>query len=203
MGIVQDSIGLRWERILQERYPALESTSGDKNVPDFYHPSGFWIEAKAGNVLWGGRIKEYQLDQIKDFQEPVVYAFGMHNLHDAIKRLNQRTERGRQNYLERNMGIVETYFISSEIMKMVFRMEKRTSKKGLVYCMVKPSLMRNIILDRGFSRFGSRIESSEEYYGFSRDDYLVDIQDNIGYVLHAEKEKKAIGLLLGNSLNPY
>ncbi|MBS3079090.1 hypothetical protein J4218_03140 [Candidatus Pacearchaeota archaeon] len=195
MGVVQNSIGLRWERILQERYPVLQSTAGDENVPDFYHPSGFWIEAKAGNVLWGGRIKEYQLAQIKGFQEPVVYAFGMHNLHDAIRRLNQRTELGRQRYLEKHMDIVETYFISSRIMHQVFNMEKRTSKKGLVYCMVKPSLIRNIILDRSFTRMGESIQSAEEYYGFNRGEYSIGMNNGVGYVLYADSERKVISLV--------
>lgn len=199
MSLIQTSIGLRWERILHERYPALQSTVGDENVPDFYHPSGFWIEAKAGNVLWGGRIKEYQLDQISEFERPVVYAFGMHNLNDAMRRVRQKTERGRQRYLERHMDIVETYFISSRIMERVFRMETRTSKKGITYCMVKPSLLRNIILDREFSRMGESIQSSEDFYGFRREEYSIGIDNGVGHVLHGEREKEARDFLLGKN----
>ncbi len=138
MGTIQNSIGLRWEKVLHENYPDLLSTVGDRNVPDFYHPLGFWIEAKAGNIGWGGRIKQYQLDQIADFKEPVIYAFGMHDLDDTLERVKQKTERGKQKYLEKNMSFVETYFISSQIVKQILEKETGVSERGKIYCMVKP-----------------------------------------------------------------
>ena len=145
MSNVQKAIGQRWEDILQEKYPELISTAGDVRVPDFYHPSGFWIEAKSGKIEWGCRIKKYQLDQIADLKDPIVYAFGMHNLEQANKKVNQKTDLGRKRYLERNMAILETYFISGNIVNEIFEKDQKSSEKGLVYCMVKPCSLRNIM----------------------------------------------------------
>jgi hypothetical protein len=198
VGIVQNSIGFRWEKILHDKFPDLMYTSGDNNVPDFYHPSGFWVEAKAGNIRWGGRIKQYQLDQIRDFNKPVVYAFGMHNFDNAIKRLGQKTERGRQNYLKKNMSISETYFISSDIIRGILDHDSKVSEKGMRYCMVKPSALRNVILDRPFKRQGVRIESSAEYYGFNRDNYYIYMSSGRGCILHKDIESQIIDFLRQN-----
>ena len=197
MGLVQNSIGLRWETVLNERYPELESTSGDLNVPDFHHPSGFWVEAKAGNRLWGGRVKEFQFEQESELDEPVVYAFGMHNLDEATRRLKQKTERGRQRFLEQNMAFVETYFVSGEIVKKLFEREKRVSAKmGLVYCMVKPSTLRNILLDRAFHRFGKQITSSSNYYEFNRAKYRIGFDGKVGYILDKRTDGSVARVLL-------
>jgi hypothetical protein len=208
MGVVQSSIGLRWENILQEEYKDSRSTAGDDRVPDFHHPSGFWIEAKVGNVGWGCRLKQYQLDQIGNLKEPVVYGLGMHNFDKARKRLKQKTEWGRQRNLERNMEIVEAYFVSGEIVKKFFEKEVKVSGRGqlcwqwkvgnkwitnfdpgsMKYCMVKSSALRNIIFDRPFRRMDKRIKSSAEYYNFNRDDFIIDVEDGFGYILHTKRE---------------
>jgi hypothetical protein len=198
MGVIQNSIGLRWEIVLNERYPDLISTSGDERVPDFYHPSGFWVEAKAGNIAWGGRIKQYQLNQVSDFKDPVVYAFGMHNFDNAMARLRQMTERGRQACLQREMDFVETYFISGEIVRGILERDTKVSEKGMKYCMVKPSTLRNVIFDRVFRRDGVQMQSSADYYGFSREDYIIDMEEGVGYVLHSEKEGEVFDFLKRN-----
>ncbi len=200
MGFVQDSIGLKWERELELRYPSLERKS-DNNVPDFYHQAGFWVEAKAGNKLWGGRVKDYQFEQEAILFEPVIYAFGMHDLDDATGLVVQTTEDDRQRFLDRNLNFVEIYLISGVIVHKINEREKRVSKKaGEVYCMVKPSLLRNILLDRNFTRFGQRINSSAKYYGFRRRDYEIGINvgknSNVSFMLHKTWEKSAIDELL-------
>ena len=199
MSIAQDSIGLRWENILQERYPSLISTRHEDNVPDFYHPSGFWIEAKAGNVRWGGRLKWKQLAQVKDFSDPTVYAFGMHNFNDAEARLTQKNEGWRQRCLEKNMDIVENYFISSEVVRGILEADTKVSGNGMRYCMVKPCTLRNIIFDRTFSRDNKRIESSADYYGFERGDYYIDMEEGVGYVLNLGREEKVIDFFRQNT----
>lgn len=39
------------------------------------------------------------------------------------------------------------------------------------YCMVKPSVLRNIVLDRNFSLNGVSRDSAEDFFGFNREDY--------------------------------
>ena len=209
MGIAGNSTVLRWENIVQESYLELISTRRDPNVPDFYHPSGFWFEAKCGNIGWGGRIKKNQLRQIKDFEDPVVYGFGLHDFDEATKRLMQATEGWRQRCLIKNMGIVEAYFISSEIVNRILEKETKVPKKpswgrdenGRMvfkrwpYCMVKRSTLQNIIFDKDFGRGRRRIKSSADYYGFDRKDYIIEMGGGIGYV----REMKP----LFNSLNFY
>lgn len=197
MGVIQDCIGKRWERVFHRRYPEFDSRCDDERGPDFYHPDGFWVEAKAGNRLWGGRIKPAQLEFMGSLDNPVVYAFGMHNLDDIFKKLRKKTEAEIKEYLRKNMQFVEVYFVSGDVVNMMFQKEKRESEKeGLVYCMIKPSMLRNIILDRPFCRFDEEIPSSENYYGFSRGDYKIGFRDGVGYILHKRKEAKAVKVLV-------
>lgn len=193
MGLVQESIGLRWEEVLKTRFPQLIQSDVRSDLPDFYHPEGFWIEAKAGNRLWGGRVKSYQFEQVSRLDEPVVYAFGMHDLDNALRRVSQKTERGRQRYLSRHLRFVEIYFVSGKLLQKVHDKEKRISRKeGLEYCMIKPSILRNILQDRAFSRFGTQIGSAEAYYGFDRSQYVRLFEGNTGLILHETEDRDAI-----------
>jgi hypothetical protein len=172
MSKVTRSIGIKFERFLQSNFNELLYTGRDNNVPDFHHPSlDFWIEAKAGNQAWGTRIKEYQIDSFKKVTQPVIYALGFHNFDYAYERLNQTTERGRQNYLDKNLGIVDVCFINENMMELLWDKEKRLNKKETItYCMIKNSTLNNLFTRRKFKRFG--IESQpEKYYGFSYQDY--------------------------------
>jgi hypothetical protein len=198
MKTIFDSIGDRWEDVLEDSFPSLErNESEDQRLPDFYHPDGFYIEAKAGNRLWGGRVKPAQLDHAKKLDRPVIYAFGMHDLDNAKQVLNQDTEEKRKDFLEKNMHFVEVYFISGSLVRKIFVKERRLSKKeGLVYCMIKPSTLRNIILDRKFKRFGEDVQSSSKYYGFNRRDYEIGFEDGLGFILHKGREREAINSLL-------
>jgi len=172
MSKVSDSIGLKFERFLDGRFPDLSDTGNSLLVPDFYHPiHGFWLEAKVGNILWGSRIKEYQIDAFSKIKAPVVYALGVHEFHDAYKRLRQKTERGRQAYLDRHMDIPQVCFITNGFMKLLWKKEKRVSvKRGLTYCMIKNSTLNNVFLNREFKRH-NQTALPESYYGFSYDDY--------------------------------
>ena len=194
MGIVQNSIGLRFENYLSEESADIIWTAGDSNVPDFHHPSGFWIEAKTGNVRWGGRLHEYQM-KYNNFREPLVYAFGMHNFDDARARLHQTTEGWRQRCLKKNMEIVELYFVSGDVVNGILRKDEKISAKGMAYTMVKPSTLRNIILDRPFRRGKKKILSSADYYGFERKDYSVKDSGFLQYFLNSEKECPVVDFL--------
>ena len=197
-GTIQDSIGFRFENYLQETYPDLIWTARNSNVPDFYHPSGFWIEAKAGNVRWGGRIKRYQMSY-NDLEDPLTYAFGMHNFDRAKQRLYHTKEGWRQRCLRRHMEIIELYFVSGDIVnKVLVRDEKISKKKGKPYTMVKPSTLRNIILERKFRRGDDIIDSAEDYYGFDRRNYSVKDSGPVQYFLHSEKEQAVIDFLGDN-----
>lgn len=174
MGAISQSIGLRWEKVLHEQFPELVSTVNDLNVPDFYHNSGFWVEAKVGNQQWGPRIKEYQIECFMDFPEPIIYAFGFHNFDNAFQRLTQRTERGRQKCLEAEMSFVERVLVDKEIVEKIWRKESKWNERETIqYCMIKGSLLRNIFLDRPFKRQGTNVDSSEEFYGFRREDFFI------------------------------
>lgn len=169
---IPTEIGRHFEDFLHSLFPDLINCTAEDNVPDFYcSTEGFWIEAKVGYMGWGCRVKEYQVKPFKDFKEPVVHALGMHDLYGTSK-LPHKTTWGLHNYFNRHMVFTSINFISGTMMEKLWAKEMQWNKKETMeYCMIKPSLLRNIMLDRGFSRNNVRIDSAEEYYGFSRDDY--------------------------------
>jgi hypothetical protein len=190
MSKVTDSIGLKYERHLEDSLSDLICTSSNLSVPDFYNSNlNFWIEAKVGNVLWGPRIKEYQVKGFRDLEAPVFYALGFHNFHDAGKRLIQKTERGRQSFLDKNMKILETYFISDELIEKIWDNEGRISANtGYSYCMVKKGILNNIFQNRKFKRSGVIISSPELFYGYNKEDFLVEQFDTGGVFLRKKDE---------------
>lgn len=195
MGTISQSIGLRWENFFHEQFPELVSTVNNLNVPDFYHPSGFWVEAKVGNQQWGPRIKEYQIQGFRDFQEPVIYALGFHNFDKAHQRLTQRTEKGRQKCLEYEMSFVERVLVDKEIVEKIWQKESKWNEQQTIqYCMIKGSLLRNILLDRPFKRQGIPVNSSSEFYGFKREDFFM-VQPSVGSygaILKKEGSEKVV-----------
>ena len=167
------SIGLKWERELKRIFPELVSIGEDPVVPDFYHPpTDSWIEAKTGNIRWGVRLKEYQIQGFKKFRRPVVYALGLHNFSDAMNRLFQRREADRQRFLDEHMEILKVCFVTQEMMEKLWEKERRVNQKGTIdYCTIKDGCLNNLFFGREFKRFGQTVYP-ESYYGFSYGDYL-------------------------------
>jgi hypothetical protein len=196
MSKVTDSIGLKFERFFEERFPELISTCGNKDGPDFYHPElKFWVETKVGNIFWGQRIKEEQISKLDRFQEPVVYSLGFHNFHDAHKRLIQNTERGRQNFLDKNLQVLDVYFISSDLIKKIWEKESRISQKeGITYCLVKKGIVNNFITNRSFKRKNISTESAEMFYNYNKEDFTIETNLN--------KNNTNYGLILNKSYAP-
>ena len=182
MSKVSNSIGLKFERFLGGRFPDLIDMGNGLLVPDFHCPDyGFWLEAKVGNILWGSRIKEYQIAVFDQIRTPVMYALGFHTFHHAHKRLTQKTERGRQAHLDRYMVIPQICFITSDFMRLLWEKEQRVSKKKeLTYCMMKNSTLNNVFLNRKFKRYNQQVWP-ESYYNFSYADYnLVETREENG-----------------------
>jgi hypothetical protein len=197
MSKVTGSIGLKFERFLGEKFPELISTHDNKDGPDFYYPSlNFWIEAKAGNILWGQRIKEEQINQLDKFEEPVIYALGFHNFYDANKRLTQKTEKERQNFLDKNLQVLQVYFVAGDLIKKIWEKENRISESGIhKYCMVKKGVINNLITNRSFKRKEIPIASAEEFYGYNQEDFTIDVnldKDNTNYGVILKKENTSI-----------
>lgn len=197
MSKVTDSIGLNFERFLGEKFPELISTGNNQEGPDFYHPElNFWVEAKAGNILWGQRIKEEQIAKLDRFEEPVIYALGFHNFHDANKRLIQKTEWGRQKFLDKNLQVLGTYFLSGDLIKKIWEKESRISQKGdCVYCMIKKGIVNNLITNRSFERKEKPIKSAEIFYGYNQDNFTIDVninRDKINYGIILENKDISI-----------
>jgi len=199
------SVGYRFQNFLLEKFPELSFTGVSPHVPDFNHSEmDFWLEAKAGNIRWGARPKE---NQAEDFRElvNVVYALGFHNLDGVNKKVRQKTERGRQSYLERNMHIVQVCFVSDSMMNLLLEHETRESKKsGERYCMVKNSVLNNLFGRREFTRFGQTAEP-ESYYGFSYSDYkFFTHYDNAGLywraILDPREDKAFIRFMKGKGV---
>ena len=199
-GGVKKSIGNKFERYLGDRFPDLRSTSDDSRVPDFWNPyHEFWIEAKAGNIEWGTRMKGYQINENRGFDDSTIYALGFHNLDDANKRVTQKTERGRQAYLDRHLRFQQVNFITQSLMERLWKKETRTSKKkSEKYCMMKESTLNNVFQNRWFSRFGVVI-SPEQYYGFSYQEYVAFVDPHLKpfwrAILDPEKDKGFIDFM--------
>jgi len=221
MSKVTDGIGDWFEEFVHESYPGLTYTGDDNNVPDFCHIRGidsksvddFWLEAKVGNVQWGCRIKGYQIDSFDKPEKSIVYVLGMHNFDDANKRLVQLTRGGRRRYLERNAEVLQMNFITNPFMNLLYHNEKRlNAKETMRYCMIKPSVINNIFLDREFTRGAKKNEDGEivtpgkivtpeSFYGFSYGDYRFfegDQEDGLKVraILDPNRDKKFIKFLL-------
>jgi hypothetical protein len=197
MSKVTDSIGLKFERWVGEKFPELIQLGNNKDGPDFYHPKlNFWIEAKIGNIGWGPRIKEEQINQLDKFEEPFIYTLGFHNFNDANKRLIQKTEWGRQRFLDQNLQVLNTYFIAGSLIKKIWDKESRVSKKSAeTYCMVKRGIINNLTTNRSFNRNGNFIQSAEAFYGYNQDDFAIDVnidKGNINYGIILDKEDSII-----------
>lgn len=197
MSKVTDSIGFKFERFVKEKFPELISIQPNQNIPDFYNSQlNFWVEAKIGNILWGPRIKEQQINDFIEVEEPVIYALGFHNFDDAHKKLIQKTENGRQKYLDKNMNILNVYLISNNLIRKIWEKESRISQKEAVsYCMVKKGIINNLIQNRSFKRNNEIIASAENFYNYSENDFLIRdnfFYDNINYGLILEKKNPAM-----------
>jgi hypothetical protein len=174
MSRVTDSIGLKFERDIKKMFPDFlyQNGNGSNLVPDFYDSDfGFWLEAKTGNRGWGVRIKDYQVEGFSDLDEPTVYLLGFHSFDDANRRLSQKTEAGRQRYLDRSFGIVDYALVSDSMIARLWNADHRIPEKtGNPYFMLKPSILNNLFLRRDFHRFGNKV-NPEEFYGFDYEDY--------------------------------
>jgi hypothetical protein len=174
MVYVQRDIGGRFERYLQRHFPGLKSHVSDgEKVPDFFNPqSGFWMEAKVGNIGWGVRLKRYQGENFQGIEQPVIYCLGLHNFDDARKRLKGKKESERRDILRREMNILEVYFITGEIIDAVLEQESRLNgKETIEYCMMKRHICRDIIRDRSFRRHGVLMPTAEGFYGYDRSQF--------------------------------
>lgn len=206
MSKITGSIGLKFERVVQEIFPDLRAPAKNKMrgvnlFPDFYHPQyGFWIETKTGNIKWGTRIKRGQIESYAEFAS-IIYAMGFHNFDRAYKRLTHKTENGRQNFLDEHMQIQEIHFITQEVMEKLWEKEKRFNKKGTTeYCTLKGSILRNVYENRSFKRNGKKC-TVESFYGFNPEDFLI-IPSNgnlesisFGAVLNPERDEAFIKYL--------
>jgi len=184
MTIVTRSIGLKFERFLIDKFSSLEDNTPNRKVPDFYcSKERFWIEAKAGNILWGPRLKEYQvIGYTEDLNEHVYHFLGFHNFDRAYNRLVQKTERGRQTYLDKNLDFLEIDIVNPQILKRLYLKERRINEKGSInYCTLKKSVFNNIFENREFKRSG-KLFLPEGYYDFSREDYSF-FEENISGVV--------------------
>ena len=192
MSKVTNSIGDWFEDFISYRYSDLWYTGHDNLVPDFFHADyfgddnwrdNFWIEAKVGNVQWGCRIKDYQIDAFDKPGKSIVYALGMHDFDNANARLTQVTKRGRKLYLERHANVLQLNFITDPFMNRLYSKESRmNARETIEYCMIKPSVLNNVFENREFTREAKKNEEGrivtpgrkvmpESFYRFNYGDY--------------------------------
>jgi hypothetical protein len=202
MASIQDLIGSEFERFFSNSFPGFVNTTEDLRVPDFHNPDyNFWVEAKVGNQRWGPRIKKYQIEQFKDLREPVVYAAGFHDYDDAIRRLGCKSEANQKRALRERMHFSMIVFVNSDLMASIWEKDSRVSKeRAEEYLMFKSSVVRNIISNRPFKRWGEVISSAPEYYHFNQSAFLMTEPKPgqitaIGTMLHREKDQRVIDYL--------
>jgi hypothetical protein len=201
MPTVNDSIGTRFENIVQNNFTGFIRYNSSGILPDFFG-DGFWLEAKVGNVKFGTRLKEYQIVNFSGLEEPVVYAIGFHDFDNAGKRLVQKTEEGRQRLLEREMNLVGVYFVTSQVINGIWEGESRVSKKGgLVYGLCKRRFLESVINGTSFTREGVQL-TAEEHYGVNRNELAlqspidVGLEFPVGWILHRKTDESVIGYLI-------
>jgi hypothetical protein len=201
MPTINDSMGTRFEDIVQENFPGFTRHNTLGALPDFFG-NGFWLEAKVGNIVFGTRLKEYQIVSFSGLEEPVVYAIGFHDFDNAGKRLVQKTDEGRQRLLEREMNLVGVYFVTSEVINGIWAGESRVSKKGgLVYGLCKRRFLERVIDGASFVREGRRL-TAEEYYGINRDELALQapisagLQFSVGWILNERTDEPVIDYLI-------
>lgn len=64
---VREIIGKCFEEFFHSKFPDMIDCTQNKNTPDFYHPSGFWVEAKGGiknGAVELKKIKFYHLENL-------------------------------------------------------------------------------------------------------------------------------------------
>jgi hypothetical protein len=190
-------IGSEFERFFSQSFPGFINTTADRNVPDFYNLDGnFWVETKVGNLRWGPRIQQYQIKQFKTLKEPVVYALGFHNFDNARLKLTGKTPRQQRTLLERDMQFESVVFMNNKLVSAIWDKDARTSKKEKeTYLTLKLSMIRNIVLNRPFKRFGENIVSSADYYGFIHSDFSMVEGPCIGKVLHRQEDSRVLRYL--------
>ena len=206
MSFISNSIGKRFEDIFTGDFPDFKRVESEDNIlPDFFNGS-FWIEAKVAYRDYGVRLKQVQIDNFRRLKEPVIYIVGFHNLYGTLRKLIQRTERGRQRYLERHMGMDSAYFVTDDVIRAIWNREHRLSrKKGLIYCTLKMRFLKNIIDNNSFKRNGEELVA-DEYYGIDRGRLALQHTKKsvstfpYGFLLDRKKDKKCIEYLKERSL---
>lgn len=197
---IYDSIGTRFEDIVQDNFPGFSRHTYPGVIPDFFG-NGFWLEAKVGNIRFGTRLKEYQVLSFSGFEDPVVYVIGFHDFDNAGKRLAHRSDQERQRLLRREMNLVGVYFVTSGAINGIWAGESRVSKKGgLVYGLCKRRFLERIIDGGSFTREGIEL-TAREYYGVNRDELAlqtpidVGLGFPVGWILNKRTEEAVIGYL--------
>ena len=204
MSKISLAVGTRWEKELKSRFPNLEKLNSEDNIlPDFYNPKfNFWMEAKSACYKYGIRAKQNQVNSFNKNDE-VIYAIGFHNLYPVGKNLRGlKTTKGMINRLERISEISHIYFVTNEMLIKIFEMEKRISReKKTPYCIIKPGHLDALIKDKQFRRKGIKY-FPEEYYGFSREDFLIRPinGDKPGLIIDPNKDENFIKFLESEKL---
>jgi hypothetical protein len=210
MPTVMDSLGDRFERFLVRRFKGLHQAKDFLNgnsLPDLYNEEfRFGIEAKAGNITWGVRIKDYQVRDYGSYDVPIVYFLGMHNFHNARDRLEGLDEKYRRKILRKCIKYPEIYFFNQELIGKIWKMENTMNEKDTInYCMVKKSILKHILKNRTLERNGAGFIARDSY-DYNPEEYLMQTEPvligrtNYRAALHLEKDKRVIEYLRGEGV---
>ncbi len=186
-----NSIGHFFERIILSNFEGLSKSEGSR-LPDF-KGDGFWLEAKVGFKKHGPHVHDFQWWYTK-LDDPVYYAFGYHNLDNVKERMGHyKTDRGRSDYLSREMHVENIYFLPLGIVQKIYEKEKGKGPKGRESDLVlHSSIPKNIITGREFRRNGETV-TPEGYYDY----------DPLEFTLHSSQNKNKSHPLVHMIDHPY
>jgi len=199
MASIWDSIGTRFEDIVQERFTDFGRCE-DLLVPDFFN-GDFWLEAKVGFWDFGVQIKRYQVDAFRSMKKPVVYLIGFHDFEKSMERLGSLSGKARARLLRKKMGIQNAYFVSDSVVRGIWRRESRPSAKaGRVYCTLKRQFLDAVIENGKFKRGGKEHNARDQYGVRPAMDFLFreperSCDNPYGIILNKGRDEKVIEYL--------
>jgi hypothetical protein len=161
-------IGQAFERRIQQDFPEFEDTTNEREASSLdFRCNGILFEAKVGNNEWGPRPKKDQIEAQALLRTPVLYILGYHDFYHASERTRGMNEEEIAKLLDRQMHILEAYFVSLRVMQAIWAADFAISPTtGDEYLLVDRQTPHHIVHDEPFKRAGDLV-TVRGFYGLN------------------------------------